>query len=130
MLLGGSALGLYLIGGVGTFAGLAMIFLLLSFVFKSYLEPLIVMTAIPFGLIGAIFGHLVMGLDLTMPSVIGFVSLSGIVVNDSIVLVSFIKLRLAEGKDVLDAIRTSKDLSDDTAKKLKDVVDSFAKSFA
>ena len=69
-----------------------MIFLLLSFVFKSYVEPLIVMAAIPFGLIGAVAGHLLRGIPWTMPSVIGFVSLSGIVVNDSIVLVSFIKI--------------------------------------
>jgi multidrug efflux pump subunit AcrB len=88
----------------GFLIGLVIIFILLSFVFKSYAEPLIVMTAIPFGMIGAIWGHVVTGLDLTMPSVIGFVSLSGIVVNDSIVLVSFVKLRLAEGMGVLEAV--------------------------
>ncbi len=84
--------------------GLCVIYLLLSFIFKSYVEPLIVMGAIPFALVGAVLGHLVMGLDWTMPSTIGFVSLSGIVVNDSIVLVAFIKLRLAEGKGLVDAL--------------------------
>ena len=84
--------------------GVCIIFLMLSFVFKSFAEPLIVMAAIPFGLIGAVCGHLLMGLDWTMPSTIGFVSLSGIVVNDSIILVNFIKLRLAEGKSVLQAV--------------------------
>jgi len=88
----------------GFLIGLAIIFILLSFVFKSYVEPLIVMAAIPFGLIGAVFGHILMGLDWTMPSTVGFVSLAGIVVNDSIVLVGFIKLRLAEGKSVLEAV--------------------------
>jgi len=88
----------------GFVVGLCIIFILLSFVFKSYVEPLIVMAAIPFGLIGAVAGHLLLGIDWTMPSTIGFVSLAGIVVNDSIVLVSFIKLRLAEGMDLFEAV--------------------------
>lgn len=89
---------------IGFLIGLAIIFILLSFVFQSFLEPLIVMAAIPFGLVGAITGHILLGYDWTMPSSIGFVSLSGIVVNDSIVLVSFIKLRLKEGKPVHEAV--------------------------
>ena len=88
----------------GFLIGLCIIFIILSFAFQSYVEPLVVMMAIPFGLIGAIAGHLLLGLDWTMPSTIGFVSLAGIVVNDSIVLVTFIKLRLAEGKSVLEAV--------------------------
>ena len=89
---------------IGFLIGLAMIFILLSFVFQSFVEPLIVMAVIPFGLVGAIAGHILLGYDWTMPSSIGFVSLSGIVVNDSIVLVSFIKLRLKEGKAVREAV--------------------------
>jgi len=88
----------------GFVIGLCIIFILLSFVFKSYVEPLIVMAAIPFGLVGAVTGHLLMGIDWTMPSTIGFVSLAGIVVNDSIVLVTFIKIRIAEGSPVLEAV--------------------------
>jgi len=88
----------------GFLIGLAMIFLLLSFVFRSYVEPLVIMAAIPFGLIGAVLGHLLWGINWTMPSTIGFISLSGIVVNDSIVLVAFIKLRLREGKTVHKAV--------------------------
>lgn len=84
--------------------GIILIFLLLSFVFRSYVEPLIVMAAIPFGLVGAIWGHILLGFDWTMPSLIGFVSLSGIVVNDSIVLVEFIKIRRREGLAPLAAI--------------------------
>ncbi len=89
---------------IGFIIGLAGIFVLLSFVFQSFVEPIIVMAAIPFGMVGAIAGHIALGYDWTMPSSIGFVSLSGIVVNDSIVLVSFIKLRLKEGKSVHEAV--------------------------
>ncbi len=78
---------------VGVFA----IFLLLSFQFKSYIEPLVVILAIPMAGIGVIWGHLIMGYVLTMPSIMGFVSLAGVVVNDSILLVHFLKLRMAEG---------------------------------
>jgi multidrug efflux pump subunit AcrB len=88
----------------GFVIGLAMIFILLSFVFRSFIEPVIVMAVIPFGLVGAIWGHILLGRDWTMPSTIGFISLAGIVVNDSIVLVTFIKLRLREGKAVADAV--------------------------
>ncbi|MEZ5670947.1 MAG: efflux RND transporter permease subunit [Thiotrichaceae bacterium] len=63
--------------------------------------PIIVMIAIPFGLIGAIFGHWLLGMDLTLLSLFGFFGLSGIVVNDSIVLVSFLSRREQE-RSVLD----------------------------
>lgn len=89
----------------GFLIGLLIIFFLLSFVFQSFLEPIIVMTAIPFGFVGAVWGHLLLGHDWTMPSTIGFISLSGIVVNDSIVLVEFIKLRLREGYPVHEALK-------------------------
>ncbi|GFM32873.1 efflux RND transporter permease subunit [Desulfovibrio subterraneus] len=79
--------------------GIAGVFMLLSFQFKSYSEPICVLTAIPMALIGVIWGHMLMGLDLTMPSMMGFISLAGIVVNDSILLVEFLKLRLEEGME-------------------------------
>jgi multidrug efflux pump subunit AcrB len=75
--------------GVGL--GLIAVFLLLSFQLRSYAEPLVIMAIIPFALIGAIWGHLALGLDLTLPSMLGLVSLAGIVVNDSILLVNVIK---------------------------------------
>jgi len=75
----------------GFFLGLVGVYLLLSFQFKSYVEPLIVMIIIPFALVGAIAGHILLGLDFTMPSMLGFVALAGVVVNDSILLVNFIK---------------------------------------
>ncbi len=89
---------------VGFVIGLAIIFLLLSFIFQSYIEPVIVMAVIPFALIGSIGGHLLMRIDWTMPSNIGAIALAGIVVNDSIVLVTFIKHRLAEGMPMAEAV--------------------------
>ena len=83
--------------------GLFGVFILLSFQFKSYVEPLIVIAAIPMALIGVIWGHLIMGMQFTMPSMMGFVSLGGIVVNDSILLVEFVKKHVAEGMSVHDA---------------------------
>ncbi len=82
----------------GLLFALALVYLILAWVFASYGWPLVVMTVIPFGLIGALFGHLVMGIDMTILSLFGFFGLSGIVVNDSIVLVTFYKrLREEEG---------------------------------
>ncbi len=83
--------------------GLAGIFILLSFQFRSYLEPIIVMLNIPLALIGVVWGHWLLGLDITLPSMLGFVSLAGIVVNDSILLVEFVKRRVAEGLSIQDA---------------------------
>lgn len=85
--------------------GLLAVFVLLAFQFRSYVQPLAIMAIIPLALMGVVFGHLVMGLDLSMPSMVGFVSLTGIVVNDSILLVEFLKMRLKEGLSVADAAR-------------------------
>ena len=71
--------------------GLLGVFAILSFQFRSYLEPLTVMIAIPLALIGVIWGHLLMGVDFSMPSMLGYASLAGVVVNDSILLVLFLK---------------------------------------
>jgi len=71
--------------------GLIGVFLLLSFLFRSYVEPIVVMLVIPLSLAGAIFGHMAMGLDFSMPSMLGFVALAGVVVNNSILLVDFVK---------------------------------------
>jgi HAE1 family hydrophobic/amphiphilic exporter-1 len=83
--------------------GVFGVFCLLSFQFRSYKEPMVIMVTIPFAFIGVIWGHIIMGLDLSMPSIMGFVSLAGIVVNDSILLVSFVKLHTAAGKAVAEA---------------------------
>lgn len=63
----------------GMLVGLLGVFIVLSFQFRSYIEPLIVMAAIPLALVGVVVGHLMMGIDLSMPSILGFVSLAGIV---------------------------------------------------
>jgi multidrug efflux pump subunit AcrB len=87
----------------GFILGALGVFLLLSLIFKNYREPAIVMLNIPLALIGAIWGHLIMGLDFTLPSMIGFVSLAGIVVNDSILLVVFVKQHVRDGMVLHDA---------------------------
>ncbi len=87
----------------GFLMGFAGMFLLLSLQFKNYREPAIVMVAIPLALIGVIWGHMLMGLDMTMPSLVGFVSLSGIVVNNSILMVEFVKYRVREGYSLHEA---------------------------
>jgi len=81
-----------------------VMFLLLASQFRSYIQPVIIMTAIPFGLIGAIVGHFFMGLDITMISIFGIVALSGIVVNDSLILIDFINNRVRGGEKVFDSV--------------------------
>jgi len=87
--------------GVGL--SLTMIYIILAWVFGSYGRPLAVMCIIPFGVVGAILGHMVMGFHLTIISMIGLLGLSGILVNDSIILVSQIDNRLKEGDDLATA---------------------------
>lgn len=89
---------------IGLLLGLSIIYIVLAWVFGSYGWPLVVMTAIPFGLIGAIMGHWWMGLDMTILSLFGFFGLSGIVVNDSIILVSFYKRLREDGLGVNEAL--------------------------
>ncbi|MEO1880252.1 MAG: efflux RND transporter permease subunit [Methylococcales bacterium] len=81
----------------GLIIGLTLIYLVLAWVFASYGWPLVVMAAIPFGLIGALFGHLLLGIDLTILSLFGFFGLSGIVINDSIILLSFYQKAIDRG---------------------------------
>lgn len=81
----------------GLLIGLLGIFVILSFQFRGYVEPLIVMLAIPLAFIGAIWGHVLMGYYLSMPSLIGAASLAGIVVNNAILLIQFINANRAQG---------------------------------
>ncbi len=83
--------------------GLIGVYLLLSFQFRSYVEPFVVMLIVPFSFIGAVWGHVLLGLDFTMPSMLGFVALAGVVVNDSILLVNFIKHHHGTTKSVVKA---------------------------
>ena len=75
---------------IGYAIALLLIYILLAIPFKSYFQPVIIMSAIPFGLIGAILGHFLLGWNMTIMSLIGVVALSGVVVNDSLVLVDFV----------------------------------------
>ena len=85
--------------------GIVGIYLILTFLFKSYSLPIAVMLAIPMGWIGVVLGHLFLGLDLTIPSLVGFATLAGVVVNDNILLVNFIKENVDKGTDLLEACK-------------------------
>ena len=80
------------------------IYLILATMFRSYLQPLVIMLTIPFGLIGATAGHLVMNLNISMMSMFGMVALTGIVVNDSIVLIDAVNSRLRDGLPLREAL--------------------------
>ena len=83
---------------------LAVIFLILAALFKSLLDPLVVMLVIPFGGVGVVIGHLLFGQHIQFLSMVGFLALSGIVVNDSLILVDFAKRLRREGHDRLEAL--------------------------
>jgi multidrug efflux pump subunit AcrB len=83
---------------------LLAIFALMAIPFKSYIQPLIVMSAIPLGLVGAVIGHVIMGKDLSILSMMGLVALSGVVVNDSLVLVDYINSHAKEAGSLFDAV--------------------------
>jgi multidrug efflux pump subunit AcrB len=86
---------------------MVMIYALLAIPFKSYIQPFIVMAAIPFGLIGAVLGHLIMGMELTVLSMFGVVALTGVVVNDSLVMVDFVNRNRPKHTHIIDAVRVS-----------------------
>ena len=83
---------------LGALIGLCAVYVILAWVFASYARPFVVLAIIPFGLVGAVVGHLVLGFDLTILSLIGLLGLSGIAINDSIILVSTIDERMASGE--------------------------------
>ncbi len=88
----------------GALFALAMIYIVLAWVFGSYGWPLVVMAIIPFGIVGALYGHYFMGITPTILSMFGLFALSGIVVNDSIILVVFYKQLREKGMAVKEAI--------------------------
>ena len=89
----------------GFLLAMLIIYILLAVPFKSYVQPIIVMIAIPFGIVGAAWGHAILGMDLTIMSMFGIVALAGVVVNDSLVMVDFINQQRAMGLSVQKAIR-------------------------
>ena len=80
------------------------IFVLLAIPLRSYTKPFIVMAVIPFGIVGVILGHLILGLDFTTTAILGILGLSGVVVNDSLVMMDFIDQRRREGAPARTAI--------------------------
>jgi multidrug efflux pump subunit AcrB len=95
------------IGSLITGLSLALfgIFALLAIPFKSYAQPLIIMASIPFGMIGAILGHVIMGYSLSVISLFGVVALAGVVVNGSLVLIDFTNRQVARGASPFSAVR-------------------------
>ncbi|HRQ76502.1 MAG TPA: efflux RND transporter permease subunit [Phycisphaerales bacterium] len=89
---------------IGFAAAMIGIYVILAWLFSSYVQPIAVMLAIPFGMIGVIWGHYLLGYEMTFLSMIGFVALSGIVVNDSLILVQFYNTKRAEGMGLREAL--------------------------
>jgi multidrug efflux pump subunit AcrB len=93
--------------GINFVVALIAIFCLLAIPFRSYIQPLIVMSAIPFGIVGAVLGHLIMGFDLSMLSGFGIVALTGVVVNDSLIMIDLINREKGQGGSIEEVIRAS-----------------------
>ena len=93
----GSLFGLFPIAMAG-------IFIIIAAIFRSYVQPLIVMVTVPMGIIGAIYGHLLMGLPIVMFSIFGMMALTGVVVNDAIILIEAVNRQIARGIPILEAI--------------------------
>lgn len=81
------------------------IFALLAIPFRSYSQPLLIMAAIPFGVVGAVLGHMIMGFSLSILSFFGIVALAGVVVNDSLLLIDTVNIKRREGSDLPTALR-------------------------
>ena len=89
---------------IGFLAACLLIYMILAWLFRSYSQPIALMLSIPFSVIGVVWGHLLLGYQLTFLSLIGFVALSGIVVNDSLILVEFFNRKRADGMDLRAAL--------------------------
>ncbi len=90
--------------GIAAIGALFLIYGLIAIPTKSYTQPLVIMSVIPFGIIGAIVGHWLMGKTINMMSMYGFIALTGVVVNDSLIMVDFINKAKAEGTKIMDAV--------------------------
>jgi multidrug efflux pump subunit AcrB len=87
----------------GFFFALFTIYALMAIPLKSYSQPLIIMSVIPFGMIGALFGHFILGLSMSILSLCGIIALAGVVVNDSLILVDFVNRARAQGMSIVQA---------------------------
>jgi multidrug efflux pump subunit AcrB len=81
------------------------IYFVIASIFKSYIQPIVIMTTIPFGMIGAIIGHFLFGIQFCIFSMFGMVALTGIVVNDAIVFIECFNMNLESGMKLFDALR-------------------------
>jgi len=95
---------LYIKMGIALLSSLFMIYGLLAVPLRSYLQPIVIMSVIPFGFIGAVVGHILFGMSVNMLSIFGIIALAGVVVNDSLILVEFANRGKAEGLSAEDAI--------------------------
>ncbi|MDP6211150.1 MAG: efflux RND transporter permease subunit [SAR324 cluster bacterium] len=89
----------------GFFVAILSIYIIIASLFRSYLQPLIILVTVPFGIIGSIWGHYTLGWNLTMISLFGMVGLTGIVINDAIVLIERINKYIREGTPIKEAVR-------------------------
>jgi multidrug efflux pump subunit AcrB len=90
--------------GRGYMLALMLIYTLLAIPFRSYLQPFIIMFSIPFGVVGSIIGHIIMGFNLSILSIFGIVALTGVVVNDSLLLIDFINQKRKQGIELFQAV--------------------------
>ena len=89
----------------GGFAlAMLVIYSLLAIAFRSYIQPIIVLGVIPFGIIGAVIGHILLGHDLSLMSLMGIIALSGVVVNDSLIMIDYANRKRQEGASAFEAI--------------------------
>lgn len=91
----------------GFLMALLAVYALLAVLFRSYAQPIIIMSAIPFGFVGAVIGHVLMGWDLTLLSMFGVVALTGVVVNDSLIMIDFINRSRSGGMGLNEAVIAS-----------------------
>lgn len=89
---------------IGFAVAIVVMVSILAIAFRSYLQPLLVLSAIPFGMIGAVWGHAIVGIEISLVSLMGVVALSGVVCNDSLILIDAINQNRAAGMDVVDAV--------------------------
>jgi multidrug efflux pump subunit AcrB len=83
---------------------LILIYVLLAVPFRSYLQPAIIMTSIPFGVVGAVIGHMIMGYSISIISIMGIIALGGVVVNDSLIMIDYANTKRQEGHSPIEAI--------------------------
>ena len=89
---------------IGYVVALLGMYVVLTLEFRSYLQPFLVMMVIPFGFVGAVWGHAILGMPITLFSLFGFVALTGVMVNDSIVLIDFVNHRVKDGMPLMEAV--------------------------